>query len=53
MKTYCITYKAADFLKTNMLKGITIQADSMLQAVSQFVIKHPDCEMIGILQNDN
>ncbi|MDP9954746.1 hypothetical protein J2X97_000383 [Epilithonimonas hungarica] len=53
MRIYNISYKAPDYLRTGFLKGITIEADSMLQAVSIFAIQKPDCEIIGILQIDN
>lgn len=52
MKSYNISYKAPDYLITGFLKGVTIKANSMLQAVSEFVRTKPDCEIIGILQND-
>lgn len=52
MKYYNISYKAPDYLQNGFLKGITIQANSMLQAISKFVILHPDCEVIGALQTD-
>lgn len=53
MKSYNISYKAPDFLRTGFLTGITVEAKSMLQAVFFFGRKHPDCEIIGILQLDN
>lgn len=53
MKTYNISYKAPDYLRTGFLKGVTIEADSMLQAVSKFALTKPDCEIIGVLQIDN
>lgn len=53
MKTYNISYKSPDYLRTGFLKGMFIKADSMLQAVSRFAIEKPDCEIIGVLQTDN
>ncbi|WP_379963936.1 hypothetical protein [Epilithonimonas sp. UC225_85] len=52
MKSYNISFKAPDYLKTGFLKGITIEANSAMQATAKFAISHPDCELVGLLQID-
>ena len=50
---YCISYKAPDYRLTGFLKGVNIQAETMLKALQIFYKLHPNCEVIGLLQQDH
>lgn len=52
MKTYCISYKAPDYRLTGFLNGTNIMADNMIEALQIFYKLHPNCEVIGLLQQD-